>query len=152
MRADEIIKFGIWLTGHDEETVRQMLKNWGGSEKESQPKQGMTEAEFEKAKAGSPIETVNGTPARLIYHDLVGEYNIAILVEIDVDGTKIRQRYTKEVFLQSFRLKTKREGWVALRNDKYGICVNGAIIEEEDVFDSIWGDKDFIKAHVTWEE
>jgi hypothetical protein len=32
------------------------------------------------------------------------------------------------------------------------MCVNGAIIEEEDVFDSIWGDKDFIKAHATWEE
>ena len=37
MRADETIKFRMWLTGHDEETIRQMLKDWGGQEIDETP-------------------------------------------------------------------------------------------------------------------
>jgi hypothetical protein len=116
-----------------------------------QPKQGMTEAEFEKAKAGAAIEHIDGSQSRLICCDADGTYPIIVLKKVEKDD--VPYRHSKEIFMQNFRLRTtKREGWVALRKGEYGMCVNGAIIEGEDVFDSIWGDKDCIKAHVTWEE
>lgn len=119
-----------------------------------QPKQGMTEAEFEKAKAGAEIETNEGESVRVLCFDanLAGHHHSIVFIR-EKNGDDFLASTDKTCFLRDFRLRTtKREGWVALRKGEYGMCVNGAIIEEEDVFDSIWGDKDFIKAHVTWEE
>ena len=121
------------------------------AEKEANPEaksEIMSEAEFELAKAGHPIETNDGVEAKYIGDVDVEEGTISF-VWLMGDRQCSHTCY-KDTFLRTFRLRTtKREGWIAMRND--GQCVNGAIIADEQSFDTIWG-KDVIKAHVTWEE
>lgn len=94
----------------------------------------MKEFNLELAKAGAKVQTRDGSPARIICYDIVGERPIGVLVTSTTPkgekfevmhayyGNGAFNRYA-DSDLDLVMASTKKEGWVNLYKDS-----NGAII------------------------
>lgn len=100
---------------------------------------------LEEAKAGKPVCTRDGRPARIICFDAKSAYPIVALTP-DIDGDEIVESYTADGYYYSDRSANvnnlmmageKHEGWINIYKEKYEdsqeVILGGNIYNSEQV-------------------
>mgnify|MGYP006916071273 CR=1 FL=1 len=126
----------------------------------------MKEFDYEKAKAGAPVCTRDGRPARIVCWDALGGDLpiLALVAEMSTLGNEeeLAYWYTKDG--KSYEgheddlmmASVKHEGWINIyKNDKCGTPETTEIIwkSEESARNAAKGSEDYIATvHIEWEE
>ena len=123
----------------------------------------MKEFDYEKAKAGAPVCTRDGRPARIICWDRKDDYYpIMALVERNNKEILISTTEKGHVFDDErcsngdlFMTSVKHEGWVNIHKDEYGMPETTERIwkSEESARNAANGDESYIAtAKIEWEK
>ena len=123
----------------------------------------MKEFDLEKAKAGAPVCTREGLPARIICWDRKDDYYpILALVERNNKEILISATEKGHVFDDErcsngdlFMTSVKHEGWVNIHKDEYGMPETTERIwkSEESARNAANGDESYIAtAKIEWEK